>query len=607
MMNGIQQSQPSDLVMSNYQTIVQLPMAGQMSNSLQQYIQMGEMNHGGNNMQIGNSDLMFNPSGGVQPFSGGVPMASNGMSNDHFTQILPQLHPMKAAPMGVSALSHGAPHTSHQQELGITQKLTNSASNCNRAFSSFSPQTSSMIQRQHQQRAHEMNQNYKQSPARLSHPGENMNLQQPNLRLPQQLATVPKQKLSNLKSIVSIRQEQTEAKERPKLQHKENHLNMKHVQKSLRLNRHPSDFTSAVSTITKKQMEDRQQSSYSSACNATIKAQQQLSVEQQHQILYTKNNHIGIEQDENDTKDQANRSLAGGANAIANLPSVVNSLSYDTISPGTGTKRNLDGGARSMNNDKETAELTRDVTMKKLEPQHKYVQVVGGKVDSLNLPNPLISPHDYLKKLLISRGYSTKHYCSLEGGYYCRPTPLQCASYGISVVNAVRTSNLNLFKNLLSAGISRNPCNKFGESILHMVCRRGDHDLLKLLLDQGSTIQVSDDFGRTPLHDACWTVKPNFKSIEMLLERDVRLLHIVDCRGSPPLEYVKKESWGEWIQFFDRKKEVFWPQRNLIEESEEGPPQLVNVPPHARPVPDPENCATLDDAVMFSSGKKVPA
>jgi len=352
-----------------------------------------------------------------------------------------------------------------------------------------------------------------------------MSLQQPpNLRQPQQLAAVPKHKLSKSKSIVSIRQGNTESHETAKLQcnkrdqlHRsynivgtEPSLSTNHVQKPLTCH-YLSDPTLAVSTITKKQMEERHQSSFSSACSATIKEQQKLSVEQQQQVLC-----------------------------------------------------------------------------------------------SQNLSTPLISPHAYLQKLLVSRGYSTKLYCSLAGGYYCRPTPLQFASYGNRIVNAVRTSNTKLFSALLSAGLSRNPCNKFGESILHMVCRRSNYDLLKVLLDSGSTVQVSDDFGRTPLHDACWTVKPCFKSVNMLMERDVRLLHIVDRRGSPPLEYVQKENWGEWIQFFEMKKEVFWPRRNVTEESEECPPQLVNVPPHSRPVPDPENCATLDDAAMFSNGKKEP-
>ena len=136
-----------------------------------------------------------------------------------------------------------------------------------------------------------------------------------------------------------------------------------------------------------------------------------------------------------------------------------------------------------------------------------------------------------------------------------------------------------------------------------MVCRRGDYDILKLLMDEGATVQVSDDFGRTPMHDACWTIKPCFKSIKMILEKDIRLLHIVDCRGSPPLEYVKRESWREWNEFFDQQKEVFWPQRSLDEDNAEAPPPLVNVPPHSKPIADPEKCTSVEQVAMFTNGR----
>lgn len=353
--------------------------------------------------------------------------------------------------------------------------------------------------------------------------------------------------------------------------------------------------TNSTCMITKKQMEERQQSSYSSACNATIRAQQKLSNEQRQQ---EKRCVIKMEEDENDTRDEVNGSLISNGKAAVTLPCAVSQVT------GAGIKRNIDGVPRVASRIKLGDGQIENPDGTIFEPQHKYVQVVGGKVVGKEVAKSPISPHAYLQKLLISRGYSTTHYCSLEGGYYCRPTPLQCASYGLSVVQAVRTSNVQLFAGLLSAGLSRNPCNKFGESILHMVCRRGEYALLKLLIDNGSTIQVSDDFGRTPLHDACWTAKPCFQSIEMLLERDLRLLHIVDCRGSPPLEYVKKESWGSWIDFFEQKKEIYWPQRNLNEVCEECPPELVNVPPHSRPVLDPKNCASLESAAMYANGKK---
>ncbi len=205
--------------------------------------------------------------------------------------------------------------------------------------------------------------------------------------------------------------------------------------------------------------------------------------------------------------------------------------------------------------------------------------------------------------MLKSRGYSDQHYCSLEGGYYCKPTDLQKASYGMKLIQAVRTSDTKLLRKLLSAGLSPNPCNAFGESIIHMVCRRGDVALLKIFLENGCSVQVSDDFGRTPLHDACWTASPCFESVELILNQDKRLLHIVDCRGSAPLSYVKQENWSQWINFFEQRKHVWWPHRDISVEGEEGPPKLVNMAPHSLPLPNPPTAASLADAGKISSGE----
>ena len=110
----------------------------------------------------------------------------------------------------------------------------------------------------------------------------------------------------------------------------------------------------------------------------------------------------------------------------------------------------------------------------------------------------MLSPQAYLDKMLSKRGYSTTKYCSLEGGYYCRPTPYQQASYGVRISQAVRGSDSTTLRRLLDCGLSPNPCNNFGESLIHMVCRRGDSKILRILLEAGCSLQVTDDYGRTP-------------------------------------------------------------------------------------------------------------
>ena len=196
-----------------------------------------------------------------------------------------------------------------------------------------------------------------------------------------------------------------------------------------------------------------------------------------------------------------------------------------------------------------------------------------------------------------------ERFCSLKGGYHCRPTRLQVASHGIKVVEAVRKSDVDAMQRFMDMGLSPNPCNNFGESIVHMVCRRGDHRLLDVLTNAGASMQVTDDFGRTPLHDACWTPKPFFKIVEAVLKADRRLINITDCRGSLPLAYVNKNHWSEWIEFLESVKDVFWPIRDISRDGDEPKPELVCVKPHTNSVPLPRVSTSLQLVRLISMGK----
>jgi hypothetical protein len=216
------------------------------------------------------------------------------------------------------------------------------------------------------------------------------------------------------------------------------------------------------------------------------------------------------------------------------------------------------------------------------------------------------SPQASLDKSFEARGYSVKKYCSLEGGYYCRPSPLQQASYGTLVSGAIRASDSTLLRRLLDAGISPNPCNNFGESLVHMVCRRGDHKLLRILLEAGCSLQVTDDYGRTPLHDACWRADPSWEVVQLILDSDKHLFNLLDCRGTAPLGYVKKENYQMWADFLAKNLDRVWPKRDLATEGEESPPPLTLRQPHSLPIPDPAHGLPLEVAAMVANGRMAP-
>lgn len=216
------------------------------------------------------------------------------------------------------------------------------------------------------------------------------------------------------------------------------------------------------------------------------------------------------------------------------------------------------------------------------------------------------SPHVFLMKATEQRGYSTKLYNSLEGGYYCRPTPLQQASYGAKMSKTINASDGPTLTSMMQAGLSPNPCNSFGESLLHMVCRRGDTKLLRVLVEAGCSLQVTDDYGRTPLHDACWRADPSFDSVRLILDSDPHLVQLLDCRGTPPLAYVKPENYAKWNAFLEKKLDRFWPVRDVSKEGVDRPPPLALRPPHSLPIPDPENALPVEVASMVANGQMDP-
>lgn len=102
-------------------------------------------------------------------------------------------------------------------------------------------------------------------------------------------------------------------------------------------------------------------------------------------------------------------------------------------------------------------------------------------------------------------------------------------------------------------------CNKYSESIFHMACRRSEFEIVDFILTNGGDLSIIDDYGRTVLHDACWRVEPRFDIATLLLDHRPDLLFQLDVRGSPPLQYVKQDSWIYWCAYLFHQKERYWP------------------------------------------------
>lgn len=209
-----------------------------------------------------------------------------------------------------------------------------------------------------------------------------------------------------------------------------------------------------------------------------------------------------------------------------------------------------------------------------------------------------------------NRGYCTERICSNKTAYHNSPTPLQKASYHSYLVNVARSDDIAGLTDLISSGLSPNPANNFGESLCHTICRLGNSRLLQCLLDCGATLDFCDDYGRTPLHDACWTAIPAFDVVDLIMtwRGNVDTYHLftmVDSRGSTPLSYIRREHWAEWLEFLVAKKDVYWPAVDKSQGKKDAP-AITRELPHSRPRPDPENALSVELAGMVASGIMSP-
>lgn len=175
--------------------------------------------------------------------------------------------------------------------------------------------------------------------------------------------------------------------------------------------------------------------------------------------------------------------------------------------------------------------------------------------------NSKVEPDEYLLQLVKALyGVDVKVRNGLElGEDYFKPiTDAQQAAYTMDVLTPARDNDVKTLKNLVKEkGPQTVDCvNRFGESLLNLACRRGFTEVAEFLLSDEIDLDVrlKDDFGRTPLHDACWHPKPQLDICGWLIKRAPSLLLVTDKRGNTPFKYARAEDFPTWRQFlFDNR------------------------------------------------------
>jgi len=162
-----------------------------------------------------------------------------------------------------------------------------------------------------------------------------------------------------------------------------------------------------------------------------------------------------------------------------------------------------------------------------------------------------IKPEAFLRQILRSASldHKTVSFLAIKD-FFCEANEEGIAAYTIEVTKAVREQDIDKLRAHLESGKTLQCANRFGESIVHIACRRGSTKILEFLLNEAKVdCRVVCDYGRTSLHDACWTSKPNFVLVGLLLDRCPDLLYVTDKRGFTPLDYVRAGEHGAWCKF----------------------------------------------------------
>lgn len=246
-----------------------------------------------------------------------------------------------------------------------------------------------------------------------------------------------------------------------------------------------------------------------------------------------------------------------------------NDMIKSTVYPSTTT---LAGKKRGRND--RIAASKFDATLSKRMPNKSNTQQGTRAVDRSNSIPSIVSdtaenPVEFLKELF-SRNEVTKAWMEQQRQRnqeyaFSKPTPEELANYDLKVVKAVRERDLVQVKRMLQEGHKFDACNRFGESLIHMACRRGDLKMVAFLLDDAHVDpNVCDDFGRRPLHDALWTSQPSLDVVGYLLNKVPPSMFMAeDVRGHTPFHYARREHWPIWVAFL-KKNENFLLRRVSI-------------------------------------------
>ena len=191
---------------------------------------------------------------------------------------------------------------------------------------------------------------------------------------------------------------------------------------------------------------------------------------------------------------------------------------------------------------------------------------------------PVLSPARYLSLALKNKGIKDRiGPLTVEQAMFFEP--YREAQMPNDLLRAVRKNDVDELKGFKMEELKQR--NEFGESLLHLVCRHGFKDCIEYLLKEANLpLNVRDKFGRSPLHIACLSHKPNFDNIILILKEEPKLVVFEDDKGKLPFDYISTKDYGRWSRFLSEERILTFLQSKLDKQqrSYDGTPPLPRIP-----------------------------
>jgi hypothetical protein len=177
--------------------------------------------------------------------------------------------------------------------------------------------------------------------------------------------------------------------------------------------------------------------------------------------------------------------------------------------------------------------------------------------------NPNWSPQQYLETMLSEQNIdATVRSYSEVSGFYEETKQSEIDAYDLDVLKAIREGDLEQLRTYHQQGRPLKCSNRFGESLLHLACRKSMVPVVDFLVNEaGVPLNVVDDKGRNPLHDAFWTCEPSHELVDLIIKGCPDLLLISDKRGHTPLAYARRSHWATWVNYLKERSDLVAPKQ----------------------------------------------